>query len=64
MEEVLKYFNSTQRTKADWQRTLARHQRVADAVTARNGAGAQAAMLEHFEAADTRLAQLFPRASS
>jgi GntR family transcriptional repressor for pyruvate dehydrogenase complex len=64
MEEVLKYFNSTQRTKADWQRTLARHQRVADAVTARNGTGAQAAMLEHFEAADTRLAQLFPRASS
>ena len=64
LEEVLKHFNSAQRSKADWQRTFARHQRVADAVTARDGVGAQAAMLKHFEAADMRLAQLFPRAGA
>jgi GntR family transcriptional repressor for pyruvate dehydrogenase complex len=62
MEEVLKHFNSAQRSKADWQRTLARHRRVAEAVAVRDEATAHAAMMEHFEAADARLAQLFPRA--
>jgi GntR family transcriptional repressor for pyruvate dehydrogenase complex len=61
LEEVLRHFNSAQRSKADWQRTLARHRRVADAVAARDADAAFAAMLEHFEAADARLTQLFPR---
>lgn len=61
LEEVLRHFNSAQRSKADWQRTLARHKRVADAVAARDAEAAFAAMLEHFEAADARLTQLFPR---
>jgi GntR family transcriptional repressor for pyruvate dehydrogenase complex len=62
LEEVLRHFNSGSRSPADWQCTLARHHRVAEAVAARDDAAAQAAMLEHFEAADARLAQLFPRA--
>ncbi|MGG5823218.1 FadR/GntR family transcriptional regulator [Falsiroseomonas sp. HW251] len=61
LEEVLRHFNSAQRSKADWQRTLARHRRVADAVAARDADAAFAAMLEHFKAADARLTQLFPR---
>jgi GntR family transcriptional repressor for pyruvate dehydrogenase complex len=61
-EEVLRHFNAAQRSKADWQRTLVRHRRVADAVAARDEDAAAQAMLEHFEAADARLAQLFPRA--
>jgi GntR family transcriptional repressor for pyruvate dehydrogenase complex len=61
LEEVLRHFNSAQRSKADWQRTLARHRRVADAVAAHDADAAFAGMMEHFEAADARLMQLFPR---
>jgi GntR family transcriptional repressor for pyruvate dehydrogenase complex len=64
IEEVLRHFNSAQRSKADWRRTLARHRRVADAVAAHDGEAAFACMLEHFEAADARLAQLFPRSGA
>jgi GntR family transcriptional repressor for pyruvate dehydrogenase complex len=64
IEEVLRHFNSAQRSKADRRRTLARHRRVADAVAAHDGEAAFACMLEHFEAADARLAQLFPRSGA
>jgi GntR family transcriptional repressor for pyruvate dehydrogenase complex len=64
IEEVMHHFNGTSRSKADWQRTFARHKRVAEAVAARDEEAAFAAMLAHFEAADVRLAQIFPRAAS
>jgi GntR family transcriptional repressor for pyruvate dehydrogenase complex len=61
MEEVLRRFSGGARSRADWQATLARHARVLEAVAARDEARALAAMDAHFEAADHRLAELFPR---
>ena len=61
MDQVLQRFSGGARTRADWNATLARHRRVLDSVAARDEARALAAMDAHFEAADDRLAELFPR---
>ncbi|QYU66308.1 FadR family transcriptional regulator [Leptolyngbya sp. 15MV] len=61
MEQVLHRFSGGPRSQADWRATLRRHRRVAEAVAARDENAAMAAMDAHFEAADDRLAELFPR---
>jgi GntR family transcriptional repressor for pyruvate dehydrogenase complex len=61
LEEVLRHFNAAQRDRADWRRTYDRHRRVAEAVGRRDADEAFAAMLDHFTAADDRLAQIFGR---
>lgn len=64
LEEVLRHFNAAERDRADWRRTYDRHRRVAEAVAKRDTAAAFAAMLDHFTAADDRLAQIFGRPTS
>lgn len=61
MEQVLRRFSAGARSRADWNATLARHARVLEAVAGRDEAAARAAMEAHFEAAEARLAELFPR---
>jgi GntR family transcriptional repressor for pyruvate dehydrogenase complex len=59
-ELVMQHFNrSRPRRDADWQTTLRRHVRVARAVAAHDADAAQAAMLAHFSAAGTAMADLF-----
>ena len=48
------------RTESDWRVTLDRHARVLHAVAARKPAAAHRAMLDHFGAAETAIAALFP----
>lgn len=48
------------RTAADWRVTLDRHARVVRAIGSRRPAAAHRAMLDHFGAADTAIAALFP----
>lgn len=68
IEGVLRHFNVAERDArrdvAEWRRTLERHRRVYEAIVARDPARAEAAMVLHFEAADRRLSELFPRAVS
>jgi GntR family transcriptional repressor for pyruvate dehydrogenase complex len=60
VELLMQHFNrSRPRTEADWQATLRRHVRVAAAIAAHNPDAAQAAMLAHFSAAGTAMAELF-----
>jgi GntR family transcriptional repressor for pyruvate dehydrogenase complex len=62
IERIMVQFNGREpRSEADWQATLARHARVAAAVTKRDPNRAEAAMLAHFAAADAAIAELFPR---
>jgi GntR family transcriptional repressor for pyruvate dehydrogenase complex len=57
---VMQQFNARgQRIAADWTVTLRRHVRIARAIAARDPAGAQAAMLAHFAAAESAMADLF-----
>jgi GntR family transcriptional repressor for pyruvate dehydrogenase complex len=61
IERVMTLMNNVStRTAADWRVTLDRHAKVVRAVAARDGATAQAAMLDHFGAADAAIAAIFP----
>jgi GntR family transcriptional repressor for pyruvate dehydrogenase complex len=61
IEEMLRHFNADLREEADWRLTLSGHQRIVEAVAARDEEAAQAAMLAHFQRAEVRLARVFPR---
>ncbi|MGG5809586.1 FadR/GntR family transcriptional regulator [Falsiroseomonas sp. CW058] len=61
IERVMALLNHAgTRTEADWRITLERHARVLRAVAARDAVAAQAAMRDHFGAADTAIASIFP----
>lgn len=62
IREVMVSFNSRERRgRADWRATAERHARVLQAIEARDGDAARAAMTRHFEAAEQAIAELFPR---
>lgn len=59
---LMERFNAVSpRGAADWTATWDRHARVARAVAAGDPDAAEAAMLDHFEAADVAISALFPR---
>jgi GntR family transcriptional repressor for pyruvate dehydrogenase complex len=61
IERVMTLLNHAgTRTAADWRVTLERHAGVLRAVAARDPVAAQAAMRDHFAAADSAIATLFP----
>jgi GntR family transcriptional repressor for pyruvate dehydrogenase complex len=61
IEEVMRLFNAREpRGAEDWRATLQRHARVADCLRARDVDATGQAMLAHFAAADTAIAELFP----
>jgi GntR family transcriptional repressor for pyruvate dehydrogenase complex len=61
IEKVMHLLNHAgTRTAQDWRVTLERHARVLRAVAARDAVAAQAAMRDHFGAAETAIATLFP----
>ncbi len=61
IRNVMDRFNArAARTRAEWRATWDRHARVVEALAARNPAAAEHAMLAHFAAADTAIAELFP----
>ena len=64
MEEVLVRFNNRPGQDAAARRaTLKRHLRIADAIVAFDPGAAEAGMMDHFQAAEVALAELFPRAT-
>jgi GntR family transcriptional repressor for pyruvate dehydrogenase complex len=58
-EMMVRFNDRAARTRADWSETLARHVRIADAITSRDAKAAEAAMQRHFEAADDAIAEIF-----
>jgi len=61
IREVMNRFNArAPRPPAAWEETFARHERVAGAISARDGPAAEAAMGAHFAAADQAIRELFP----
>lgn len=61
IERVMHLLNHAgRRTAEDWRVTLERHAKVMRAVTARDPEAAQAAMVDHFAAAEDAIAAIFP----
>jgi GntR family transcriptional repressor for pyruvate dehydrogenase complex len=61
IEEVMRLFNARgPRSAADWQATWQRHQLVVESIAAGDAVAAGTAMLAHFAAAETAIAELFP----
>jgi GntR family transcriptional repressor for pyruvate dehydrogenase complex len=61
IREILAAFNAAERarTRHDWEATLRRHERIADAVIAGDAVAARTAMELHFEAADEAINEIF-----
>jgi GntR family transcriptional regulator, transcriptional repressor for pyruvate dehydrogenase complex len=61
IREILEAFNAADRsrTRRDWEATLRRHERIAEALIAGDAAAARAAMELHFEAADEAINEIF-----
>jgi len=60
IQQMMVRFNAYQATAGrDWDATLARHRRIADAVIAGDGEAAQVAMEAHFAAADRAVESIF-----
>jgi GntR family transcriptional repressor for pyruvate dehydrogenase complex len=65
IEEVMRLFNAREpRGPADWQATWERHRLVVDTIAARDAEATEQAMLAHFAAAETAIAELFPSRAS
>ena len=58
--QMMKRFNArAERRMPDWDATFRRHEKVLDAIVAGDPAAAEAAMREHFEAAEAAIAELY-----
>ncbi len=62
IREVNQTFSS-RRSEIDWNRTLARHDAIVEAVRKGDGEAAAQAMIRHFEAADDAIGEIYPPAS-
>lgn len=64
IRDVMERFNArTARTEQAWRETWRRHEAVLDALAARHPDRAGAAMIDHFEAAEAAIAELFPHSA-
>lgn len=65
IREVAEVFNTRRiLSKENWQRTLARHTAIVEAVKNQDGDAASEAMLVHFESSDRAIREIYPKAPS